>query len=157
MHVEHFLYYWMTRLCKTQCCCSGMFIPDLYPDPTFQFISDPDPVWVSQMGDISEGVADTLWPAKKIYKKSMRKKLHTRSIAKFPKEVRCILWTSNWAIFTLCRVRVRHNFYRSGQPENSSICSDSDSQDWLKVHKIENFFDCDFGICVISLLVMPKY
>ncbi len=26
----------------------------------------------------------------------------------------------------------------------------------LKVHKIENFFDCDFGICVISLLVMHK-
>jgi hypothetical protein len=23
----------------------------------------------------------------------------------------------------------------------------------LKAHKIENFFDCDFGICVISLLV----
>jgi hypothetical protein len=27
----------------------------------------------------------------------------------------------------------------------------------LKVHKIENFFDSDFGICVISLLVMAKY
>ncbi len=27
----------------------------------------------------------------------------------------------------------------------------------LKVHKIENFFDSDFGICVISLLVMLKY
>jgi hypothetical protein len=27
----------------------------------------------------------------------------------------------------------------------------------LKVHKIENFFDSDFGICVISLLVMTKY
>ncbi len=26
----------------------------------------------------------------------------------------------------------------------------------LKVHKIENFFDFDFGICVISLLVMHK-
>jgi hypothetical protein len=26
----------------------------------------------------------------------------------------------------------------------------------LKVHKIENFFDSDFEICVISLLVMPK-
>jgi len=25
-----------------------------------------------------------------------------------------------------------------------------------KVHKIENFFDSDFGICVISLLVMHK-
>jgi hypothetical protein len=24
----------------------------------------------------------------------------------------------------------------------------------LKVHEIENFFDSDFGICVISLLVM---
>jgi hypothetical protein len=27
----------------------------------------------------------------------------------------------------------------------------------LKVHKNENFFDSDIGICVISLLVMPKY
>ncbi len=27
----------------------------------------------------------------------------------------------------------------------------------LKVHKIENFFDSDFGICVVSLLVMSKY
>jgi hypothetical protein len=27
----------------------------------------------------------------------------------------------------------------------------------LKVHKIENFFISDFGICVISLLVMSKY
>ncbi len=27
----------------------------------------------------------------------------------------------------------------------------------LKVHKIENFLDSDFGICVISLLVMSKY
>ncbi len=27
----------------------------------------------------------------------------------------------------------------------------------LKVHKIENFFDSDFGICVISLLDMSKY
>ncbi len=27
----------------------------------------------------------------------------------------------------------------------------------LKVRKIENFFDSDFGICVISLLVMSKY
>ncbi len=28
---------------------------------------------------------------------------------------------------------------------------------YLKVHKIENFFDSDFGICVFSLLVMSKY
>ncbi len=27
---------------------------------------------------------------------------------------------------------------------------------YLKVHKIENFFDSDFGICVISLLVLRK-
>jgi hypothetical protein len=27
---------------------------------------------------------------------------------------------------------------------------------FLKVHKIENFFDSDFGICVISLLVIHK-
>ncbi len=28
---------------------------------------------------------------------------------------------------------------------------------FLKVHKIENFFDSDFGICVISLLVISKH
>ncbi len=28
---------------------------------------------------------------------------------------------------------------------------------YLKVHKTENFFDSDFGMCVISLLVMSKY
>ncbi len=27
----------------------------------------------------------------------------------------------------------------------------------LKVHKIENFFASDFGICIVSLLVMSKY
>ncbi len=27
----------------------------------------------------------------------------------------------------------------------------------LKVHKMENFFDSDFGTCVISFLVMSKY
>ncbi len=27
----------------------------------------------------------------------------------------------------------------------------------LKVHKIENFYDSDFGICDISLLIMSKY
>jgi len=32
-----------------------------------------------------------------------------------------------------------------------------DLVEWLKVHKIENFFGSDFGICVISLLVMSKY
>ncbi len=31
-----------------------------------------------------------------------------------------------------------------------------DSGIGLKVHKIENFFDTDFGNCVISLLVMHK-
>ncbi len=32
-----------------------------------------------------------------------------------------------------------------------------DSYFGLKVHKIENFFDSDFGICIISLLAMSKY
>jgi hypothetical protein len=27
----------------------------------------------------------------------------------------------------------------------------------LKVHKIENFYDSDFGICVFSLILMSKY
>ncbi len=35
--------------------------------------------------------------------------------------------------------------------DNAQFCQN------LKVHKIENFFDSDFGICVISLLVMSKY
>ncbi len=34
--------------------------------------------------------------------------------------------------------------------------ADSGGSGRLKVHKIENFFDSDFGICVISLLVMHK-
>jgi hypothetical protein len=33
----------------------------------------------------------------------------------------------------------------------------NERQRHLKVHKIENFFDSDFGICIISLLVMSKY
>jgi hypothetical protein len=34
--------------------------------------------------------------------------------------------------------------------------NDTKQKSYLKVHKIENFFDSDFGICVISLLVMSK-
>jgi hypothetical protein len=43
-----------------------------------------------------------------------------------------------------------------------NVCSACDTYSYvcifcsLKVHKIENFFDSDFGICVISLLVMHK-
>ncbi len=33
----------------------------------------------------------------------------------------------------------------------------NEEKEALKVHKIENFFDSDFGICVISLLVLSKY
>jgi hypothetical protein len=33
----------------------------------------------------------------------------------------------------------------------------TDQAPTLKVHKIENFFDSDFGICVISLIVRSKY
>jgi hypothetical protein len=42
-------------------------------------------------------------------------------------------------------------YSRSGREQDSltRIC--------LKVHKIENFFDSDFGIGVISLIVMSKY
>ncbi len=35
-------------------------------------------------------------------------------------------------------------------------CKNRGSLSTLKVHKIENFFVSDFGICVISLLVMYK-
>ncbi len=41
--------------------------------------------------------------------------------------------------------------------QNYRIRPDPDLQHWLKVHKIENFFGFDFGICVISFLVMSKY
>jgi hypothetical protein len=37
-----------------------------------------------------------------------------------------------------------------------TVCSPVWFPVFLKVHKIENFFDSDFGICVISLLVMHK-
>jgi hypothetical protein len=36
------------------------------------------------------------------------------------------------------------------------FCGSTHPLIFLKVHKIENFFDSDFGICVISLLVMHK-
>ncbi len=45
MHNAHWTYFYTGWTpCKNQCCCSGMLILDLYPGPTFQFISDPDPV-----------------------------------------------------------------------------------------------------------------
>ena len=42
-------------------------------------------------------------------------------------------------------------------PCQSVVFTSSKPEVFLKVHKIENFFDSDFGICVISLLVMSKY
>jgi hypothetical protein len=38
------------------------------------------------------------------------------------------------------------------QPLHRIVLADPQSN--LKVHKIENFFDSDFGICVISLLIL---
>ncbi len=38
-----------------------------------------------------------------------------------------------------------------------AFCDAAVAKFTLKVHKIENFLDSDFGICVISLLVMSKY
>jgi hypothetical protein len=44
------------------------------------------------------------------------------------------------------------------QIRNVHICGRSGNlTNYLKVHKIENFFDSNFGICVFSLLVMSKY
>ncbi len=45
---------------------------------------------------------------------------------------------------------------RAGQRERVQCFNFSTEPVFLKVHKIENFFDSDFGICVISLLVMHK-
>jgi hypothetical protein len=42
------------------------------------------------------------------------------------------------------------------EPKNSYACVPLTLES-LKVHKIENFFDSDFEICIISLLVMAKY
>ncbi len=40
---------------------------------------------------------------------------------------------------------------------NADINEDCEALLHLKVHKIENFFDSDFRICVISLIVLSKY
>jgi hypothetical protein len=48
---------------------------------------------------------------------------------------------------TITSLYVDFNTFTIGNPMPEST---------LKVHKIENFFDSDFGICVISLLVMHK-
>ncbi len=50
-------------------------------------------------------------------------------------------------------VRHPHDNLRS-QHDRQAMCQHITVR--LKVHKIENFFDSDFGICVISLLVMHK-
>ncbi len=51
--------------------------------------------------------------------------------------------------------------FTCGNRELHATPSMSAIQRWenfiLKVHKIENFFDSDFGICVISLLVSRTY
>ncbi len=46
--------------------------------------------------------------------------------------------------------------YMLGQTLEIAMWQISTAVSVLKVHKIENFLDSDFGICVISLLVMHK-
>jgi hypothetical protein len=46
---------------------------------------------------------------------------------------------------------------RLGKWEHKVIGKRSWQKSLLKVHKIENFFDSDLGICVISLIVMSQY
>jgi hypothetical protein len=48
-----------------------------------------------------------------------------------------------------CKVYLAYELYVSDQKCENALR--------LKVHKIENFFDSVFGICVFSLLVMSKY
>ncbi len=87
---------------------------------------------------------------------------------------RCRLsWLTNSALVALVYSLnggggVRHGKGLRGLSQWVQLCTWSPNKLWrsnsifnvmvgsLKVHKIENFFDSDFGICIISLLVMSK-
>jgi hypothetical protein len=56
--------------------------------------------------------------------------------------------------------RVKTESWRVCRPviaDSHDFDAEQDPALHLKVHKIENFFDSAFGICIISLLVMSKY
>ncbi len=64
---------------------------------------------------------------------------------------------SNVALFFILRVTILMLYSRPCILYNNQLKRTSTIRTvQLKVHKIENFFDSDFGICVISLLVMHK-
>ncbi len=57
----------------------------------------------------------------------------------------------------ICGQSLKRHKILDGRPDNLPTNERLSHLAFLKVHKIENFFDSDFGICVISLLVMSKY
>ncbi len=56
----------------------------------------------------------------------------------------------------LSQARALTTIVNSSLKVSAAPSADRKNSGNLKVHKIENFFDSDFGICVISLLVMHK-
>ena len=63
----------------------------------------------------------------------------------------CIIKSALHLMKISCRFSVKDSFYPDSDAFGCAICDRA-----LKVHKIENFFDSYFGICIISLLVMHK-
>jgi hypothetical protein len=71
------------------------------------------------------------------------------------------------SLFCICRssdcldacITTSYGMQLSASPlATQSMASSYDKLSYLlKVHKIENFFDSNFGICNISLIVMSKY
>ncbi len=69
----------------------------------------------------------------------------------------CRMPTSYWLQGKCVRIVTGGFRYDFTESQPASVSNFSVKIAALKVHKIENFFDSDFGICVISLLVMSKY
>ena len=84
--------------------------------------------------------------------------LSWRKRLSFAKKITILYPPACWIV----QLHILDNILREGKikyhcNDNAVERPDPKGLSTLKVHKIENFFDSDFGICVISLLVMSKY
>ncbi len=66
-------------------------------------------------------------------------------------------WVNTTPTGSLYQFEVNNIFSQIWMDEVTITEPQSAGQKGLKVHKTENFFDSDFGICVFSLLIMSKY
>jgi hypothetical protein len=83
----------------------------------------------------------------------------SRNCTKFSKKFNLIVFTKQ-KIFLMKKIHENDRNHKFGGECLVVLViaqSLSEKKSTLKVHKIENFFDSDFGICLISLLVMSKY